>query len=424
MGVIQLFSIRILIGNVGTQGYAVLALMTGLTSWFLLADGGLGISLQNHISERRAHGRSYRSYLVSAATVSAGLLFVSLLLLYLVSPWLSRVIFRNMVFLSPEQKGRIFLSCGLLMTGFAVGGIAYRIWYAEQRGYWANAVSTFASVTSLGAIWWTSRLPADERLFWSAIAYLGPNTLFALGSFLWKVTRLEATDPTDSQPVYRELVGRSCRFWLLSLGAAAILNMDTLMISQFLSPGEIVVYNITVKIFEPVYFVYSAVLLAIWPVFAEAIARHTWEAVLPKARKMIMGGIAFMGGAVLLLIYGMPSIVRILSPAETIVIPTQFILLYGAYQIIRVWTDTFGMILLSKNDLLPFWIFTPVQALINVLMQYFLTPRYGIFGVLAGLVGSYLLTVTWAFPIWVSRYNISCQTLNNETGNNSTRGPR
>ena len=97
IGVIQLFLIRILIGNVGTDGYAVIALMTGLTSWFLLAEGGLGSSLQNHISEHRAHGKPYRRYLVSAAIMSAGLLFLAILLLYLFSPWLSRVIFRNIV---------------------------------------------------------------------------------------------------------------------------------------------------------------------------------------------------------------------------------------------------------------------------------------------------------------------------------------
>lgn len=404
MGVIQLFSIRILIGNVGTQGYALFALMTGLTSWFFLADGGMGTSLQNHISEHRAQGKSYRPFLVSTAVVSVGLLFVTVLLLYLLSPWLSRVIFRNMNFLTPDQKGRIFFSCSLLLTGFAIGGIAYRIWYGEQKGYWANAVNTLAAITSLGAIWWTSRLPVDERLFWSAIAYLGPNALFALCSLIWKITRLEAAGPTDSRPVYRELMERSFRFWLLSLITAAVLNMDTLMISQFLPPGEIVVYSVTVKIFEPVYFVYNAVLLALWPVFAEAIARNTWETVLSQARKTILIGVAFMGGAVLLLALGMPYIARMISPSEAVVIPTGFVLFYGAYQIIRVWTDTFGMILLSKNDLLPFWIFTPAQALINFLLQYFLTPKYGIFGVIAGLVGSYLLTVSWAFPLRIFRY--------------------
>jgi len=407
IGVIQLFLIRILIGNVGTDGYAVIALMTGLTSWFLLADGGLGSSLQNHISEHRAQGRSYRRYLISAAVISAGLLIVAVLLLYLLSPWLSRVIFRNITFLTPYQKGRIFFTCGILLAGFAIGGVAYRIWYGEQKGYWDNIVNTFAAVVSLGAIWSTSRLPADERIFWSAIAYLGPNALFAIGSFLWKATRVDGTEPESPKPVYREMLGRSFRFWLLSLSAATILNMDTIMISQFLPPGEIVIYNITVKIFEPIYFVYNAVLLALWPVFAESFGSNSYATILPKARKTILIGATFIGAAVLLLAQWMPYISGILSPKEVIAIPTRLIFLYGAYQVIRVWTDMFGMILLSRNDLLPFWIVTPVQAIINFLMQYFLTPRYGAFGVVAGLIGSYLLTVSWLFPLRILRYNLS-----------------
>jgi len=334
-------------------------------------------------------------------------LFLAILLLYLFSPWLSRVIFRNITFLTPSQKGRIFFACGILLAGFATGGVAYRIWYGEQKGYWANIVNTLAALASLGAIWLTSRLPPDERLFWSAIAYLGPNALFAIGSFLWKVTRPDDTEPENTQPVYREMLGRSFRFWLLSLSAATILSMDTIMISQFLPPGDIVIYNITVKIFEPIYFIYNAVLLALWPVFAESFGSNTYATVLPKARKTILVGAAFMGIAVLLLAQWMPYITGILSPSEAIAIPTRFIFFYGVYQIIRVWTDMFGMILLSRNDLLPFWVVTPAQALINFLLQYFLTPRYGVFGVVAGLIGSYLLTVSWAFPLRIMRYNLS-----------------
>lgn len=405
IGVIQLFLIRILMENIGTDGYAVIALVTGLTSWFLLADGGLGSSLQNYISEHRAQGLPYRRHLVSAAILSAGLMLFVIIFLYLFSPWLSSVIFRNITFLTPYQKGRIFFSCGILLAGFAIGGVAYRIWYGEQKGYWANIVNTLATMVSLCAIWSTSRLPANERIFWSAIAYLGPNALFAIGSFLWKITRLDDTGPESPEPVYYELVGRSSRFWLLSLSAAAILSMDTIMISQFLPPGEIVIYNLTVKIFEPIYFIYNAVLLALWPVFAESFGSDTSDSVLPKARKTILIGAIFIGITVLLLAQWMPNISRILSPKAAITIPTKLILFYGAYQIIRVWTDMFGMILLSRNDLLPFWIVTPIQALVNFLLQYFLTPRYGVFGVVAGLIGSFLLTVSWAFPLRIMRYN-------------------
>src|SRR3954451_20467043 len=52
----QLIVVRILIQSLGIESYAVFALLYGLAGWYLLADFGLGFSLQNLISERRQRG--------------------------------------------------------------------------------------------------------------------------------------------------------------------------------------------------------------------------------------------------------------------------------------------------------------------------------------------------------------------------------
>jgi hypothetical protein len=99
----------------------------------------------------------------------------------------------------------------------------------------------------------------------------------------------------------------------------------------------------------------------------------------------------------------MPWLVGLLSPREVILVPVPLIVLLGVYQAIRVWSDTFAMVLQSISDLRPLWRLVPVQALLSLLLQLALAPRYGLYGIVSALIGSFLLTVAWGLPLAVWR---------------------
>jgi len=200
-----------------------------------------------------------------------------------------------------------------------------------------------------------------------------------------------------------QVLKRGVRFWLFALMAAGVLQVDYIVMSQFLDSHLITAYSISTKVFGFGFFIYSAILLALWPVLAEHIVRREWDVVKGYLRKYLIFGIAFMIVFTALLMWFMPLAVRILAPKENIVIPAGFILLLGTYQVLRVWADTFSMVLLCMNDLIPLWILVPVQAFISLGLQWVLAPRFGIYGVVWGLSGSFLSTVTWGLPLAVRR---------------------
>jgi len=100
-----------------------------------------------------------------------------------------------------------------------------------------------------------------------------------------------------------------------------------------------------------------------------------------------------------LLVFLMPFVVKILAPREQISIPVLFILLLGGYQLLRVCTDTYRMVLQSMSYLRPFWLYIPFQVMLNLLMQWFLVPRLGVNGVVIGLIGSFSVTALWVLPV-------------------------
>jgi hypothetical protein len=94
---------------------------------------------------------------------------------------------------------------------------------------------------------------------------------------------------------------------------------------------------------------------------------------------------------------------RILAPGSGIAVSATLIVGFGIYYSIRVWTDTLAIVLQSMTKLLPLWLSVPVQAALSIGVQWYCVPRYGLYGVLAGLIVSFVLTVAWVFPLVIRR---------------------
>jgi O-antigen/teichoic acid export membrane protein len=407
-------AVRILLTSLGTNRYAVAALLIGMTNWFLLLDLGIGFGLQNNISERRAFGKPYGDFILISGAVGGILLLAGSAIVYLFSPLAGRLLLKGFPFLSVGEKTGLFLSSGLLFTAAAIGNIAYRIWYAEQKGYFANLVPTAASVFSLVGVYFAAGRGVEDRLYWCLLAYLGPSAVLSVAALAWKIFTVRPFELSVSPGTVSLLTRRSLKFWSQALLASFVLNIDYIVMSQVLASRDIVVYNIAAKIFELVFFVYFAVLLAIWPVLSEELARNDWLMVRARLHRILKYGFLFVGLSTAGLAVGMPLVVKVISPNEFIEIPTMFIVFMGLYYAIRVWTDTYGVTLFSMNDMRPFWIFTPIQALIALLLQVKLASSFGVYGIVGGLSASFLLTMCWALPLAFRRHLANAESKKDE----------
>lgn len=383
---------------IGTERYAVYAVLGGLQGWYMLADMGIGISLQNHMSEQRARGESSESHLAAAALLSLVLLILFIGLLYLISPWAAPLILKKFTFLSREEQLRDFLVVGVLSICVGIGSTAYKIWYAEQKGYLANIMPAVASVTSMGLIMFIAQSSASDKLFWSMVASIAPLALFPTVAFCVQTAGSFSKIFSLGPEIVTPLLKRAVKFWLFGIMAAGVLQIDYIIMSQFLQPHDIVRYNLGNKIFALIFFVYNAVILALWPVCAEAIACNSWHIVKQVVRRYIAIGFGLVSVATVLFLRFMPDIVALLSPRERVEISANLILLLGIYYLVRVWTDTFAMVLQSMSYLRPFLLFVPLQAALSIVLQWLLGRQLGISGILLGLVSSFLLTVSWALP--------------------------
>lgn len=395
--------IRILTQSLGTQQYAAYAIFGGLMGWYSLTDMGIGSSLQNHISERRAKNEQYDQFIAASAVLGLLFFFFFIVVLVLSSGVLSTLVLRKFDFFTFDQKKLYFLVFGLMSIAASIGGISYRIWFAEQKGYLANLSPAFAALISFFLVVGVSFSSKANSLFWMILAGFGPTAALPMMAFVVQVARKTTALFTYDAAVLRPLFIRGMKFWLTGLLAAGVLQVDYLVMSQYLPPHDIVTYNLSSKIFLLLFFVYSSLLTAIWPLCAEAAAANDWDSLSKHVRKSIAIGFVLVvtgtGGFVLF----RTQIIGLLSPKEVVEVPVGLILLFGFYYLLRVWCDVFGMVLQSMSYLRPFVIYIPVQAAISIGIQILLTKEIGLNGVLIGLITSFILTSVWILPFMAMR---------------------
>lgn len=398
---IQLIVIRLLVESLGMDAYGVFSLLTGLLGWFLLADFGLGSSLQNHLSEARAVKNNNQEQLLLAGRLSALILLAATTTIILfAAPLAGDFLFKSFPLLRPDQKTQLILITGLLSCIFGISTIIYKIWYAQQRGYLANLLPTIASCIMLIGIWLAQYSESSNRLSYSLIAFLLPSSILPMLVLISQVFRSNwrniSIQPfkTLLKPVFR----RAIAFWIFSLLATLTLQADYVIMSQHVDAKEIAKYAIITKILALFFFIYNSLLMALWPLVTELAATHQWSKIDKLVKKYLKWGILGMTILTVGLPWIMPYFFRILAPTEKIEASASLLILAGLYQIIRVWTDTFAMLLQSISNFKPFWILVPFQAITSIIFQLLLVTNYGINGIFAGLIISFLLTVSWGLP--------------------------
>lgn len=188
------------------------------------------------------------------------------------------------------------------------------------------------------------------------------------------------------------LLKRGSGFWLFSIVGTITLQTDYIVISQKLSSNDIIAYGILTKIFSFILILYAALLQAAWPALVEMRINRKFPAMKIAIQRYITVGMTLALLGVLCFIGLKDVIINTLTPKHALSVSLTTISIFGFYLLIRIYSDTYAMVLQSLNKTNPLWIITPIQAMIGFLCQWNLANRYGINGILMGLCLSFILT--------------------------------
>ncbi len=406
---IQLYLIKTLISILGVNEYAVFSIITGIMGWFMLFDFGIGSSLQNYISEHRANSKNYNIFLKASFVFIFLITILMIGILYLISPFIAKFIFKNFNFIDITEKRILVFVAGAMFLLTNIINVLYKVWYGEMRGYLSNIFPAFGYIVVFLIFYFFRDYFTDiseNKLLYVVVFYFLPIIFIPLLIAFRKLdfSVFQVGIKKIWVEILLKLIKRGIRFWIFAVMAVVVLQVDYIIMGLYLSPDDIVTYNIASRIFIFGFFIYNSVLSALWPVFSEKIARNEIKEVNEMVKKYIFYGILYMFFFTLIFIGLKDRLVSFFTSDERIIISAKFITIFGFYYILRVWCDTYSMLLQSASILKPFIILVPIQAVLSIIFQIIFVKKIGIYGIVLGLMLSFIFTVVFGLYYYSDRY--------------------
>ncbi|QTL39797.1 MATE family efflux transporter [Xenorhabdus budapestensis] len=394
---VQILSISYLMPLLGEDEYAVFSLLTGLLVWCSIVDLGVGNSLQNYISESRAKNENYDSYIKSSLHIIAVSFILFFFFFYLFSNILASFYLSSFDHLINGESGNLFFTASIIFSTISIGTVAYKILFAELIGWKANLYNAMSYLIGFLGITVVHKYNINTDINNSLIILYAPVGLISLSYISYRYLKLINVRTTWQSHLL--ILKRSIGFLIFSFLSILVLQADYIVISQKLSASDIVIYTVTMKIFGLVFFIYSAVLQALWPICAELRIKHQWAKLNKMIFVNIIFGMTFICISTLFIYFFKEKIISIISKEINYNLDASVYAIIALYFCIRVWCDTYAMLLQSMNSLKILWFFVPCQAVISGTAQWYLSEYLGVSGILLGLTLSFILTVCWGLPI-------------------------
>lgn len=392
----QILTIRLLLTSIGVESYAAFTLLSSLTAWAALADLGVSNSMHNYISEMQAEKRDDASIRLNAFYLIAASIIACLILVMVFGNTISEIYLKNIIFLNPSEKKNVFIVAMIIFILNTSGFFVQRMWFAEQRGWISNILPVAGALLGVSGLIIFKLHDYSNPLMASIVVFYLPLTIISIATFIIVYWNQKKSNINPDIKIILSLLKRGKGFWLFSLFATLASQADYIVLSQIMSAKDIYTYSILQKIFMINLVGYVAFLQALWPVFVNLRIEMEFYKIRKMAHKYIIYGCFSVLIITTILVYLNKEIFELLGYQEDI--NSSLILLFGLYIGLRIWADTYTTILQSMNILFPFWILVPAQAFITLICQFYLGLKFGLNGILEGLIVGSLLTGGLFYP--------------------------
>jgi len=390
--IFSLINTRMLLDIIGIEGFAVYTIIFSLLGWLSLLNFSIPSAVQNTISKFTIEKKDIKILLQTILFMIIVIILLSVPLLII----LSKIVYQTLLidYQNLIETEYLFVMLFLLVV-FGLSEIFNKILFSLHKGHLANIYPAIISVLSfVGLLFVENRNLSDVNIV--LIIFFVPYLFIFIVSYIQAVGFIR---PNFDKNIFKIVIKLMKKFFLFAILAAFVLKVDYIIMSQVLEASDIAIYNLDMRVFNLILFMYGTILAALWPVSAEMFHKKEYNSILKNIRKNIFYGIAISMLLGVFIIYFKDNIFLLLSGKTHLTVSFSTVFLTLLYIIIRIWTDSFATILQSMNEINILIYIVPAQALISILGQYYLGQYYGLNGIILGLILSFLLTVVWLLPL-------------------------
>ncbi len=393
--VVGFISVPLTVGYLGAERYGVWVTISSLLVWLTIADLGLGSSLTNAVA--KAYGKDEpelaRRYVATTfwllVLIALALGGLAALLWY----WVDWVALFNVR--SSQAQAETPLAVAVAIVLFLLNfpfSIVAKIYGAYQEGATANYWAAGGSVASLLAIIVVTQ--TQGGLVWLVLAFSGAtllvNVLSALWLFGWQKPWLRPTLGAVERRYVSKLAGIGGMFFVVQVAALLNFQTDNVIIARLLGAEQVTPYSVTWRLFAYTTLVQTLVFPALWPAYAEAVARGDGPWIKRTLRLNMLFSVGITAVLLLpLLLYG-TTIINWWAGSSAV--PPQPLLYWmGAWSLLFALMQPSACLLNGCGRVRWQALYALVTAVANIGLSIILVTHWGVTGAIAATVLTYSL---------------------------------
>ncbi len=399
---VNFFYVPLLLDYLGQEEYGVWLTISSVVIWFGFFDIGLGHGLRNKLSVALANkdlilakkyiSTTYAVLLIVA--VSLSLLFSSVAGLF---DW--NTIF-NTVAIDADKLLVVVLivfNAFFLRFVFQIIGV---VLLADQRPAVNNLFGLITNVTTLVIIiilMYYSK--AGTLVEFSFILSVIPLIVFLIASVLLFNSTYKHISPAFKSIEFsltRDLLGLGVKFFIIHMADIVMYTSTNFLISSFINPGEVVVYNIAYKLFSVSTMLFTIVLTPMWSAITDAYAKNDLDWIKRSIGKIQKLGFLMSFGVIILLF--LSSFVYSLWIDDRVDIPFEVSAVIAFSSILRL---TFSVFVAFQNGIGKIKIvmyLSIMSAIFYIPFAYLLAIVYQL-----GIIGILLASIIIEIPVRVQQ---------------------
>lgn len=387
----------------GNEGYGLMATITSVVGWLQFTNMGIGLGLQNALTEETARGNTHaQKELVSTAVLSLlGIGLVLLLAGLVVFPyihWLAIFPPTTNRFVAQIPGTVLVVFIGFIST--VVLGFVGPIYAARQElhiGAW-QAMTT--SILSLAGTF--AAVHFNLGLVGLTICTIGVTACMQWLFALWTLFGRGLRELTPSfANLSRTAAGRIYRngfnFLILQICSIAFFQIDAFLIAHFVSTNAVTPYNVAQKVFIQTAGVFAIVTGSLWAAYGNAKGQGDYEWIRRTHGKIVRIFLLFFGSlAVFMVLFGH----RLLGWWVGNAAAPGTILIVGValYFCAREWTALHALLLNGLDVLRPQVWSLSITAILTLGLDLLLVRRLGPLGLAVGGFIAFAVSGAWYLP--------------------------
>lgn len=386
----QFLQVPIALHFLGNEAFGLWVTLSSMGFILSYTDFGIGLGVQNQVAESLGRQDAARARQIFA-TGLAFLLVVMCVLLVVLTPFCLFANVSGMLHIADPAVAAstrsAILVVALVWCLNVPLGLGQRVAYGAQLGWMHNGATTCSQVlvlltTALGA-WLKVSMTAFFILTFAGGALV--NLIFLL-YLLRRLGWLNIGWHDFHAPYLRELSGLGIYFFFQQIATMVLFTMPPLILSAAIGAGAVTPFNLTQRVLNLFTVVTNAILLPIWPAYAEAKAQSDWAWIRRTLTRSLLVVFAATAIPMFLMAPFLPKIILWWTRAGAQLPSMSLIWLLVVWNALTVIQQPFGYFLAGISKVRRATLYSVLSTVTALGAIFLLIPRCGVNALPLGLI--------------------------------------